>query len=226
MIKGLFVFVMLSTASLAFAMNDARKIDSNNNNNNTPANQKELMPSECIQEQLDLLKKDPKNNIPGMLTLEGMLFLMKELPLDLQKEIARKVFKSLPIYTKILQKIEMGCKNFIGHTNTSVVPSPDSKYVITGSRDKTARLWDISEFKIDDLLNKITISQLYLLMLIDDALKNGTECEITPSMKPVFDSFGPKIKKILDELIKESELEEENGLAMAFLFSLLLYLKN
>ncbi len=92
---------------------------------------------------------------------------------------------------------------FTGHTHwvSSVAFSSNSRYVLTGSRDKTARLWDISEIKkVDDLLNQINLSQLYLLMLIDDALKKGTRCEFSLEMESVFNSFDPKIKKILNEI--------------------------
>ncbi len=416
-IKGLLVFGMLGIASLAFAVDNEKNL---NNNNNTPINQRELTQSDYIQKQLEWLRKDPNNNLPGILTPEGMKFVMEELPLDLQKEIAREVLKSLPVYSKILQKVAVGHKEFtghidwvtsvafspdskyvvtgscdktaclwnaktgemvykftghkqtiasvafsfdskyvvtgscdktarlwnvetkkmvyefIGHTDTiksvtfspdgryivtgsydktarlwnvetgkmvykftghtdqvtsvafssegkhvltgsgdktarlwnvetgemvheftgytqaitsvasssnsngkyvvtgswgniarlwdvetkkmvyeftghtdqvtSVAFSPDSKYVLTGSHDTTARLWDISELKnIDNLLNKITISQLYLLMLIGDELKRGKRCELSSEMKSAFNSFNPKIKKILDELIQESE---------------------
>ncbi len=164
-IKGLLVSGILSAASLAFAMNDT-KVDPNNNNN-APTDQRALTPSEYIQEQqnkLDcLLKRDPKSifrkdtkevlpykRLDLILTPRGMQFLMEEIPLDLQKEITRKVLESLPIYSKIMQKIEVGYKEFTGHTNTipSVAFSPDSNYVATGSLDKTARLWDVKTGKM------------------------------------------------------------------------------
>ncbi len=155
-IKGLLVFGVLGTASLVFAMNP--KTDPNNNNN-ALSKQKELTPIEYTQKKLDcLLKRDPKkifhkdtketlpyNRLDLILTPQGMQFLMEELPLDLQKEIAREVLKSLPIRSKILQQIAVGYKELTGHTDEikSIAFSPDDKFVLTGSYDNTARLWNI-----------------------------------------------------------------------------------
>ena len=82
----------------------------------------------------------------------------------------------------------------------SVAFSPDGTKVVTGSRDETARIWDLAT--LEQFARGFSFGQAELLDVIWEAIKSQQRVQAKPEQMAVFESFAQVIQDALRLYIK------------------------